>query len=111
MITEPEVTTRARVQVVDQPAEPLAEHMPETSSEATYLSLIAERNQIRETMSAPPSADRHVSIAVFEAWADGSISESDVLERVNLIHGKFVTCDTCRENIDYYRARRTDLLS
>jgi hypothetical protein len=115
MITAPEVSTRAQTHRVctptNQPAQPSTQEMPETSLESIYQSLMEERDQIRDTMGSPPIADQHVSIAVFEAWADGKISESQVREHIENVHGRNSTCDVCLENLEYYRARRADIMS
>jgi hypothetical protein len=115
MTTAPEVSLRAQAQLLftpaNQQAQPSTQDMPETSLDSIYQSLMHERDQIRETMGNPPKAEQHVSIAIFEAWADGKIAEPQVKEHIRKVHQRIDTCDVCLENLEYYRARRADIFS
>jgi hypothetical protein len=64
-----------------------------------------KRDIIRSKLSTPPLSVRHVSIAVLEAWADGTVEESHVMRQIAKCHGK-ETCSRCLESVEYYRHKR-----
>ena len=111
MVTAPEALPRAPLVSRNQPAQPSTQQMPETALQSTYQSLMEERDQILARMRIPAKAEEHVSIAVFEAWADGKIAEPRVKEQMEKLHGRTGSCKVCEENLEYYRARRTDISS
>jgi hypothetical protein len=72
-----------------------------------YQKLMKERDQIRSGIRTPPKREHHVSIAIFEAWADGRTDEGEVQRQIAEIHGK-TRCSVCLDNLAYYRARQID---
>jgi hypothetical protein len=85
--------------------------MPNESNsklESVYRRLIEKRDRIRARMQAPPKANPHVSIAVFEAWADGLIDEASVRKQIAKFHTNVSDCAVCSDNFEYYRARRAE---
>lgn len=71
-----------------------------------YQRLMRKRDVMRSRLSTPPIPERHVSIAVLEAWADGAVDEAYVREQIAKCHGKRKNCARCLESLEYYRSAK-----
>lgn len=76
-----------------------------------YTHFMRKRDALRSKFASPQIPERHVSIAILEAWADGVVDESRVRRKISECHGVGVTCDRCLESLEYYRKRRQERLT
>ena len=70
-----------------------------------YLRFMRRRDALRSGFSTPPPPEQHVSIAVLEAWADGRVDETDVMQQIAKCHRNGIKCARCLESLEYYRHR------
>lgn len=70
-----------------------------------YQRFMKRRDALRSKLSTPPIPERHISIAVLEAWADGLVDEAHVQQQIAKCHGVGFTCARCSESLEYYRSR------
>jgi hypothetical protein len=60
---------------------------------------------MRAKFTTPPESERHINIAILEAWADGKIDGNRVTQKIAEIHGWGVKCARCSEAVEFYRER------
>jgi len=77
-----------------------------------YERLIRERDEILSKLATIPTArkhsqaQQHLSIAVFEAWADGVLDDDRLNEELSKYHADVKECSRCSENFEFYKKRR-----
>jgi hypothetical protein len=71
--------------------------------QSVSLRFMKRRDALRSKFSPPPTPQQHISNAVLEAWADGKLSESQVMEQIEKCHGGRAKCARCLESVEYYR--------
>jgi len=76
-----------------------------TNFDLLYHQLMGERDRIRASMKTPTPSPEHVGIEIFAAWADGKLERVDVEREIRATHRQS-DCRICRDNLEYYAARR-----
>jgi hypothetical protein len=91
-----------------------ADKMPKTHRVRTpsaYERFMKERDAILSKMSVTPASEeqtteQHLSVAVFEAWADGVLDDDRLNEELSKYHEDVRECPRCSGNLEFYKKRR-----
>jgi hypothetical protein len=95
---------------VDQRDSSDSEEMPKEKNTARissmYRRLMRERDAILANLPTPPAPEPHLSIAVFEAWADGVVDDDRLHQELSKYHKEVRECSCCSDNLEFYKKRR-----
>jgi hypothetical protein len=95
------------------PISPGFNKMPNSGAQEidVFTQLMQERDEIlAEIVPLPPAEERHASIAVFDGWADGVLSDEYLATYLKKFHADLSKCTICSENYAHHKSRRDERL-